>query len=84
MSPWRSRLAGVPKSSERRAEHRLSFHRDGRVQCRVVDLSGRVVAAWPWSGGQRMAVDVSAWPSGVYVVEFEKDGLRHALPFMKQ
>ena len=54
------------------------------VQCRVVDLSGRVVAAWPWSGGQRMAVDVSAWPSGVYVVEFEKDGLRHALPFMKQ
>jgi hypothetical protein len=54
------------------------------VQCRVVDLSGRVVAAWPWSGGQRMAVDVSAWPSGVYVVEFEKDGLRHTLPFMKQ
>jgi hypothetical protein len=54
------------------------------VQCRVVDLSGRVVAAWPWSGGQRMAVDVSAWPSGVYVVEFEKDGLRHTLPFMKR
>ena len=54
------------------------------VQCRVVDLSGRVVTAWPWSGGQRMAVDVSVWPSGVYVVEFEKDGLRHALPFMKQ
>ena len=54
------------------------------VQCLVVDLSGRVVASWPWSGGQRMTVDVSAWPSGVYVVEFEKDGLRHALPFMKQ
>jgi hypothetical protein len=54
------------------------------MKCRVVDLSGRVVAAWPWSGGQRMAVDVSAWPNGVYVVEFEKDGLRHALPFMKQ
>ena len=53
------------------------------VQCLVVDLSGRVVASWPWSGGQRMTVDVSAWPSGVYVVEFEKDGLRHALPFMK-
>ncbi|HBP44616.1 MAG TPA: hypothetical protein DD635_01845, partial [Flavobacteriales bacterium] len=54
------------------------------VQCSVVDLSGRVIAAWPWSGGQRMTVDVSAWPSGVYVVEFEKEGLRHALPFMKQ
>ncbi len=54
------------------------------VQCRVVDLSGRVVAEWPWMGGQRMSVDVAAWPSGVYVVEFAKDGLRHALPFMKQ
>ena len=54
------------------------------VQCRVVDLSGRVVAAWSWNGGQRMAIDVASWSSGMYMVQFEKEGMRHALPFMKR
>ncbi len=54
------------------------------VQCRIVDLSGRVVAAWSWNGGQRMSIDVASWSSGMYMVQFEKDGMRHALPFMKR
>ena len=52
--------------------------------CRALDCAGRVVHQWKWGAAQKQNLDVSAWSNGLYVLEFSKEGQRHAVPFMKQ
>ena len=51
--------------------------------CQARDCAGRLIYEWQWGTAQTQTLDVSAWPMGMYVLEFLKDGQRHALPFIK-